>query len=172
MKRETICTLLGTTQMEMAMLLKITRSQWSMYESGKRDLPLAAKVLLNEMLAHVNSAKANASKGPSTEAKQQTNQKLQGLLEENQNLQTVTEKKVAALENKQTSFDSAAHTVNYLGNHRDTTQTHLKEMSKVIHYRTNKDWQRNGSPTLVAHQIKLKVLQYEAELLKETLKKL
>lgn len=169
-KNETICSLLGISQMEMAMLLKITRSQWSMYESGKRDLPLAAKVLLAEMLAHVQSAKATALKNPSQLGQQETKEKLQASLKENQHQQTAMEKKVAALEKKQTAFASAQHSIDYLENHTDKKQTHMKDMSKVIQYRANKDRQLNGVPMLVTYQIKQKVLQYEEELLKAALK--
>ena len=52
-KEDTICPLLGIRQEDMAMLLGITRAQWSMYESGKRDLPTNASILFSEMLAHV-----------------------------------------------------------------------------------------------------------------------
>lgn len=57
MKKENpIRHLLGVTQLEAAMLLGITRSQWSMFESGKRDLPLPAQQLLADMLSFVQSA--------------------------------------------------------------------------------------------------------------------
>jgi transcriptional regulator with XRE-family HTH domain len=41
--------ILGLTQDDMAQLLGIGRSQWSMFESGKRDLPTSAKLLLAEI---------------------------------------------------------------------------------------------------------------------------
>lgn len=41
-KRTTIRKSLGLNQMEMAILLQTARGQWSMYESGKRDLPANA----------------------------------------------------------------------------------------------------------------------------------
>lgn len=42
--------LLGMTYNDMAMLLQINRSQWAMYVTGKRDLPVVAKLKLAEML--------------------------------------------------------------------------------------------------------------------------
>jgi len=39
MKHKTFNTITGLIQEEMAMWLSIPRSQWSMYESGKRNLP-------------------------------------------------------------------------------------------------------------------------------------
>lgn len=46
--RSDIKTILGLTQIEMGMLLGVTRSGWSMFKSGQRDIPLEAK----EQLAH------------------------------------------------------------------------------------------------------------------------
>ena len=37
-------------QEDIAMLLRVTRSQWSMFELRKRDLPIGAKLKLAEML--------------------------------------------------------------------------------------------------------------------------
>ena len=48
---------LGFTQEEMAMLLDISRGQWSMYAAGKRDLPLDAKKQFITMLSHLQNAK-------------------------------------------------------------------------------------------------------------------
>ena len=42
--------ILGMKQEDMAMLLQITISQLAMYATGKRSLPLAAKLKLVEML--------------------------------------------------------------------------------------------------------------------------
>jgi transcriptional regulator with XRE-family HTH domain len=39
-KTDTLSALLGLTQGQMALLLQVHPSQWSMYESGKRNLPL------------------------------------------------------------------------------------------------------------------------------------
>lgn len=52
-KRTTIREQLGITQEELALLLKVTRSQLAMYELGKRDLPVAAKKQLSELLLFV-----------------------------------------------------------------------------------------------------------------------
>ncbi len=171
-KRETICTLLGTSQIEMAMLLKINRSQWSMYESGKRDLPLAAKVLLGDMLTHVKLAKAKASKRPSKQGKQETKEKLEKLLKENEYKVLVTDKKVAALEKKQVKTTAALHLINYFENNTDKKQTDIEDLSKRIQIRTKKEIERHGLPILVAHQIKQQVLQYEAKLITAALKKI
>lgn len=49
-KYENIRDLLGITQEELAMLLGITRTQLAMYETKKRDIPLASKEKLADVL--------------------------------------------------------------------------------------------------------------------------
>ena len=44
--RSDIKTILGLTQIEMGMLLGVSRSMWTMFKSGKRNIPLASKELL------------------------------------------------------------------------------------------------------------------------------
>ena len=54
MKKDTThSALLGLTQVQMSMLLKVHPSQWSMYESGQRDLPLKPSQILAEMLSYL-----------------------------------------------------------------------------------------------------------------------
>lgn len=57
--KDTFKKLLGITQEEIAMILDTTRSQWSMYEIGKRNLPLSAALEFTKMLKYIqeNSSK-------------------------------------------------------------------------------------------------------------------
>jgi transcriptional regulator with XRE-family HTH domain len=167
--QETISTLLGLKQEEIAALLQVSRGQWSMYECGKRELPAAASIQLAEMLNHVKSAKAEASKHKAQQEKQETKQKLQALLNENQYQQLFVEKKVAALEKKQAASAALVHLVDYLENHTDKKRTHIKNLLPDIQTRTKKDIKSDNLTNLIALQIKLKVLQYEGSLLKATL---
>lgn len=56
----TIKSYLGLTQEEMAMLLGITASQWSMFKSGKRSLPLEASEQLGLLLKGVQKKKQDS----------------------------------------------------------------------------------------------------------------
>lgn len=47
---------LGMTQLDMAMLLGISRAQWSMYESGRRRLPPAALPVLAVITRQINES--------------------------------------------------------------------------------------------------------------------
>lgn len=51
--------LFGLTQMQMAMLLQISRARYSMYESGKRSLPVEASQRLAKMLEQNNAIEAD-----------------------------------------------------------------------------------------------------------------
>ena len=47
----TLQQLLGLKQDDIAMILQVTRGQWSMYVLGKRNLPAKAKAVTNSGLA-------------------------------------------------------------------------------------------------------------------------
>ena len=57
MKNETIKNMLGLSQEEAAMFFGITRGQWSMFVSRKRDLPLAAIQKLASLLQYLQTEK-------------------------------------------------------------------------------------------------------------------
>ena len=60
MQKETFKNSLGFTQEEIAILLGITRSQWAMYESGKRDIPIEAKQKLITLLTATKKNKTSS----------------------------------------------------------------------------------------------------------------
>lgn len=62
MKESSISSLFGLKQKEMATLLGVGITHYSMFESGKRDLPLRAKQLLGEMLTYRQHNKASKKK--------------------------------------------------------------------------------------------------------------
>lgn len=94
---------LGLSQFEMAHYLQIHRSQLTMYEQGKRDLPTHALVKLAEMELFLLNYNAQSSKSLPLEAEQL--QKAAEILEKHQKeiafKQTVLQKK---LENLQTNY--------------------------------------------------------------------
>ncbi|WP_264521832.1 hypothetical protein [Flavobacterium sp. N1994] len=171
-KEETITELLGTTQNETAMFLNINRSQWSMFVSGKRDLPLEAKEQLAELLTHIQSAKAKNTENLLASQKNETKERLEALLKENQYQQMRNDKKVNRLEKKQQAKEAAMHLVQYFENHPNKKTTFTEKVVQSIQTRTKKDKQQKVLPDLVTQQIKQQVLQYEASLLKAALEKL
>ncbi len=70
-KDHAISTYLGITQLELAMLLGVSRSQFSMFELGKRDLPLHAMQLLGETAHLYTIARSRRQKRAARQAKSQ-----------------------------------------------------------------------------------------------------
>lgn len=69
--------MLGLNQNDVAMLMGITRSQWSMFESGKRQLPYQATLLLSEILNHLNDFDNQAFENHQQEIAQKKLKKMQ-----------------------------------------------------------------------------------------------
>lgn len=93
---------LGLTQQEMALLLRITRSQWSMYESGLRDLPVHALTLLSEVRQHEqDTAKHTQSEPQFSKPELELQLKhLKQLLHQNERQQAKLEKLVRPAKRK------------------------------------------------------------------------
>jgi hypothetical protein len=171
MKNEvTISELLGASQMEISILLKINRSQWSMYESGKRDLPVDAKLKMSEMLKHVQNKNDKQLKTQelSTQQEAQKKETLEKLLKENDFQQQTIERTIKKIEKNQAFVVARFQLLDYLNNH-----TNLKEekpnLLPIMEAKAEDKAAQNDMAILITHQIKQEVLKFEAELLKNAL---
>jgi transcriptional regulator with XRE-family HTH domain len=172
-KRETIRTFLGTSQNEMAILLKVSPGQWSMYESGKRKLPAHATLLLAEMLAYMQTPKAKAgivalSAGQDTK----TRQKLEGSLLKNEFEQHKTIRKKAEMQKKHEGFLKALQLTQFLHSQAQEQKMEPPQIIKAIQSRASKGLEKNGMPQLVELQAKIELLKLEEKWLKNELAKL
>lgn len=174
MKKEpTITALLGITQHEAAMLLCVSRSQWSMYELGKRDLPLAAKQLLAALLAYVQTPVTAAVSRPylvQQQAKKQ--QKCEDLLRENEYQQLVIAKKIAVLNKKQESQARMLQLAAFLDNQHAGSKTADTAISKTIAAKVSKAVADECSAVLMEHEVKQELLVLENLLLEAKLRKI
>jgi transcriptional regulator with XRE-family HTH domain len=168
MKNEvTISELLGVSQIEMSILLKINRSQWSMYESGKRDLPVDAKLKMSEMLKHVQNKNDKQLKTQelSTQQEAQKKETLEKLLKENDYQQQTIERTINKIKKKQAFVVARFQLLDFLNNH-----TNLKEekpnLLPNMEAKAEDKAAQNDMAILITHQIKQEVLKFEAELLK------
>ena len=94
--------LLGITQEDLALLLQASRSQLSLFEIGKRDLPLAAKSKLAEMLSYSqNSFKKKKTTVATTIQENEKEKIIKDFLFVNLRKQRAVKKKIASLEKKQ-----------------------------------------------------------------------
>ncbi len=101
MKRnQSVCSLLGIKQEDLALLLAVSRGHLSMFESGKRTLPVPAMQLLSEMLAYVNEQEKMQRR--TTQKQQEESQSaIERQLHENQYQQLRLERTITATVKKQ-----------------------------------------------------------------------
>ena len=169
MKKESrISAIVGLTQEQMAMLLKITRSQWSLYELGKRDLPLEAKQFLAELLTHAKDAKAynNKLNNPQQQEKK-TQQALEKLLKENEYQQIRQAKKITAMEKKYAAATRAFQLVDFLSKHSHNKVS--PTLIESIAAKATSQLKNNGLTELMQEQMKQEILQFEKKLLNTAL---
>jgi transcriptional regulator with XRE-family HTH domain len=163
--------LLGATQPEMAMLLKIHRSQWSMYESGKRPLPTQAAVLLAQLLEAVHAPeKKSAGTHPQLKLQQdKLETELKSLLKENQYQLEITARKLNVLENKYEAGINALQLAHHLAADPESKKTIEADLIKGIQTRAEKSIAKTSLITLAKLRIKHGVLLQEELLLKKAL---
>jgi ATP-dependent Clp protease ATP-binding subunit ClpA len=171
MKKEvTISKLLGVSQLEISILLKINRSQWSMYESDDRHLPNDALSLMNEMLKHVQNKNDKQLKMQELSTQQQDKKKetLKALLKENDYQQQTIERKIEKIEKNQAFVVARFQLLDFLNNHTNKKEEHPELLQRMEDKAEDKA-EQNDMATLITHQIKQEVLKYEEELLKDAL---
>ncbi|MES2864249.1 MAG: helix-turn-helix transcriptional regulator [Bacteroidota bacterium] len=166
-KRDNLRNILGITQEDLAVLLKVSRTQLSMYELGKRDLPIAAKIQLVEMFKYI---KEDASKSLNTSTllkalELQKKKTLEQLVKENQFRQLQLEKKITAAEKKYKSNLAALQLMEYLGNKDYKKETFTIGFIKVIEAKAASELNKNGLTLLTKYQIEKEVLQAEEKIL-------
>lgn len=171
MKEEiTISKLLGATQLEMAMLLGINASQWSMYESGKRNLPLQAMQQLNAMLQYVVNENNKQSIKSLLSTQQQDKKKaiLKALIQENEYQQQLTARKIEKIKKSRAFVAARFQLLDFLNN-----QTHLKEenpdLLKCMEAKARKKAWKYDESLLMTYEIKQTLLQEEEKRLKSYL---
>jgi len=173
MKRdETISSLLGVTQRDIALLLRIGFSHWSMYESGKRDLPPAALQLMSEMLEHVQAQeKRHEGRLESTDAHAKLLRKhISNLLHENEYQQLVVDKKINAEERKQKAQFRLAQLVGFLQDRRALNEKETPAVHRLFIKGSSKTLATDHSKLLLKLELKQQLLQLEQALLEAKLK--
>ena len=101
-KNTSLRSLLGITQEEAAQLLQTTRSQLSLYELGKRDLPTKSFVKLAKLWVHVEQANKIPKEAMPYFKEQEIKwqEQLQKDIEENQFQQMMLQRKIQKIEGK------------------------------------------------------------------------
>lgn len=170
---ETIASFLGITQRQMALLLQVPRSQWSMYEIGKRNLPLKTKELLAEMLAFLRVEEKNFNVQKHRIAQEESKKIcLEELLKDKEYLLYDLGKKIKQLEQKYETSLTAIGFVEYI-----KTRPHIREvldgeLLRVIGAKAERALHKSGLADLTLLKIKEEVLQLEKLLIGSQLNKI
>ncbi len=171
-KKENIRDAFGISQEELAIILKITRSQLAMFETGKRELPSTAIIQLAEMLRYL---KEDASKSADTTSllKAQTIQKektLEELKKENHFKQLVVEKKLNVLEKKHNASLSAFQLMKYLEKQDSKNGKLESHFLKNIEKKSLAELNKNGLAMITKCKIEKEVLEAEEKILLQFMK--
>ena len=119
-KRAEIKNMLGLTQEEMAMVLGITKGQWSMYKSGQRDLPIEALQQFSTLLLGVQKEKVSKTAQDFIKQEQhKTNEKIKEAYENTQIKLSRVLKEIDTIEKQRTECFAALETAEFLENNND-----------------------------------------------------
>ena len=165
-KGKSICKELGIKQEELAMLLNISKGQLAMFETGKRDLPIAAMQQLAPMLQFVQEESLKS--GSAEVMKFQTAQKqkvLAQLLKENQYKQKLLERKLEIAEHKYQTNKTAMQLMRFLEKEATKKGDSPNGLVKVIERRAAKELEQNSWEVVVKLQIQKEVLVAEEKML-------
>ena len=171
-KRENIRDAFGISQEELAIVLKITRSQLAMFETGKRELPSTAIIQLAEMLRYLQE---DASKSTETisllkEQEIQKGKALEEMRKENHFKQFALEKKLNALEKKYNANLMAFQLINYFEQQNTENYELGKEMAKIIERKALAELNKNGLAIITKYKIEKEVLEAEEKIILQFMK--
>lgn len=168
-KDKKIRELLGLRQEDMALLLRVTRSQWAMYETGKRDLPLVAQLKLGELLAFIQEPK-NATIDSFVDLKSEeakAKKVFENLKLINKHRQILTEYKLKAIEKKYEAGVTALRFIHFLETKDQQIVAEQEMVLTVLKAKAEDAMRKNGLPLQAKYRFKLKSLLQEEVLLNE-----
>ena len=161
--------ILGLTQSQIAILLKMSRSHWSMFELGKRHLPDSAFSVLNEMLVYAQSEEAKTAPKTAQQLEQEEafQECLKKMHKENEFQLEHIARKLAPLEKKYKAQRNALPLLAYLMSKNTNADGGKIKLLEII----TRIVTRGVTPKMVLQmnkwQIKLELLQVEKSLLEE-----
>jgi transcriptional regulator with XRE-family HTH domain len=167
--KNSIKELLGMKQEEMAMLLQTNRSQWSMYLSGKRNLPVEVKLKLASMLEFLNQKEQKNVENLEFETKQ--NLEIQKYIASqhllNAKLQIIMNRKLALISKKYNAAVNAVNFINFLEEKTKKPSNEFKLLLSSIKQNNETQMQKNSLLEQTKLQIKIESIQQEGKILKK-----
>ena len=165
--KKSIRSLLGFKQEELALLLKVSRSQLSLYELGKRSLPVHAMEKLTIMLTLAQKGKAKSKVKKNISVKEQNI--LKKLLLKNNHQQLLVERKIKALEKKQNALVTSKKLIAHLLKNEGKINKNELVVLKSIEVKLKKQEIEKYNTALLQLEIKKEVLVFEEKVLQKKL---
>ena len=165
--KNNISTSLGFKQQELAQLLQVSRSQLSLYELGKRSLPVHAMEKLAVMLALAQKGKAKSKVKKNISVKEQNI--LKKLLLKNNHQQLLVERKIKALEKKQNALVTSKKLIAHLLKNEGKINKNELVVLKSIEVKLKKQEIEKYNTALLQLEIKKEVLVFEEKVLQKKL---
>ena len=165
MKNSDIRTLLRLTQQDMAMFLGVSRSHYSMFESGKRALPMVAMQRYAELVSQASTAQAKPKATPAKKIKEMhtaRQQILKRLLQENEYQQLLIAKQISRIVRKQQYSEQRSLVLNRLKDTGFGTDESANEPAILKKAAAGKD--DNDIAALLKLEIRQEVLAFEKSL--------
>ena len=161
--------LLGLKQEDIAFILQVTRSQWSMYVLGKRDLPILAKIKLAEMIAFVNQTSVldNEISEMSTNEVTKRNEFYTLQIKTNEFNKIIIEQKLKRIEKKYNSALTLLKLVDFFEKNPEKLDPINDSFLKILLHKATTEIEKNNLLVQEQLKIKLEVLQFEASLLQK-----
>jgi len=168
-KEKKISALLGMRQEDMAMLLRVSKSQWGMYEIGKRDLPIEAQLKLAEMLAFVKQPHEEAVNSFLDTADQKVAMKkfVENLQLVNRHKLLIAKNKLQLTEKKYEAAVLLRRFISFLEINDKPIVTAQNLLLTVLKLRAEGGMRKNGLHVQAKHRIKLQLLLQEEKILNE-----
>lgn len=163
--KNNISSSLGLKQQELAQLLQVSRSQLSLYELGKRNLPLPAMEKLATMLTYLKKEALKSETNKSISVDDQNY--LKKLLLKNNHQQLLVERKITVLEKKQKAFTISSELISYLL--KDKSKMNKSEFAILKTIERKNQESLNYATNLLQLELKKEVLRFEEKLLRKKL---
>lgn len=160
--------LIGLTQDEIATYLNITRAQWSMFASRKRDLPLEASVKLALLFQHLHQSEATQKLSDLEKVTAQTKNSLLMRIKKLEIYQKINEDKRQVFEKKRQELQAALNTLDYLRNQKDC----FDELLNTIENRINTELRIYSQTNLLLLNERIHLLELEHKSLTSLVKQI
>lgn len=154
----------GLTHDEMALFLGVHRSQWSMFVSGKRSLPLEATVKLNELLQYVKKNKTAKTSRNFLENESKTVQKeWQKKLTDLAIMHHQVNKKIEEIQKTREHLLAGITALDFFKNKKDNNSL----QTRIIENRIKKSLELNSLQKLAACELKKQQIENEMFFIKQ-----